>query len=307
MMPSNEIRPGSRSVDPDAGRRRAAAREAGHLDRRARAMPPLFCEDLGNGPERLVFLHGVGGTTRYWRARVLALAVDQRLTLVDLLGFGRSPKPFVRYTVERHVAALHEVLGPRAPFTIVGHSFGAIAAVAYAARHPDQVERLVLLGLPYFGSELRALSHFRRGPAPERWLMTHLSLAALTCIVTRRVLGRALPYLLRRMPREVAEDLVRHTWRSSTSTLWEGVYRYDVARDMERLPSGLPVQLLHGDGDRTAPLDGVLRLAARHPGARISVLAGADHHVLLRDPEWVLAAIRGSDGVRGRHAERRPM
>ena len=239
----------------------------------------------------LVFLHGVGGTTRYWKGRVAPLADSHRLLLIDLLGFGRSPKPWGRYTVERHTETLHRVLEGRGRFTLVGHSFGAIAAVAYAAQYPAAVERLVLIGLPYFGSEERALDHFRHAATADRWVMTNMALAAVTCVVTRRVMRRVLPRLLPDMPRDVLDDLVRHTWRSFTSTLWEGVYRYDLAEDAARLPEELPVLLLHGDCDATAPLDGVRRLMAGRPRWTLRVLAGADHHPLLRDPAWCARAI----------------
>ena len=269
----------------------------------ARDLPPgaaeaggLHCVELGaNGP-LLVFLHGVGGTARYWESRVAPLSADYRLLFVDLLGYGRSPKPWTRYSVERHVEELHRALAGRGPFTLVGHSFGSIAAVAYAARYPAEVERLVLLSLPYFGSEERALEHFRGAPSPERWVMTNVALAAVTCIVTRRLMRQLLPLLLPDMPRDVLADLVQHTWRSFTSTLWEGIYRYDLAEDAERLRPGLPVLLLHGDRDATAPLEGVRRLAARCPGWELRVLPGADHHPLLRDCAWCLAAIRGTAG-----------
>lgn len=99
-------------------------------------------ELIGTDGPLLVFLPGITGTTRYWRGRVAHLATANRLLLVDPLGFGRSPRPEVGYDMESHVAALHQVLSGRGPFTLVGHSFGAMTAVAYAARHPEQVERL---------------------------------------------------------------------------------------------------------------------------------------------------------------------
>ena len=248
-------------------------------------------EQLGDSGPLLVFLHGVGGTTGYWKSRVAPLAETHRLLLIDLLGFGRSPKPWTRYTVERHVQELHVLLDGRGPFGLIGHSFGAIAAMAYAARHPAVVERLILLGLPYFGSEELALDHFRHSTSPDRWVMTNMALAAVTCVVTRRVMRRVLPRLLPDMPRDVLEDLVRHTWRSFTSTLWEGVYRYDLAEDAARLRPDLPVLLLHGGRDATAPLDGVRRLMAGRPRWTLQVLPGADHHPLLRDPVSCVRAI----------------
>jgi pimeloyl-ACP methyl ester carboxylesterase len=239
----------------------------------------------------MVFLAGLGGTTRYWERRVMPLGASHRLLLIDLLGFGRSPKPWVTYTIDRHVAELHRILDGENHVALVGHSFGAIAAVAYAARYPRQVERLVLMSLPYFGSETRAKHFFRQQAKLESWLMTNMLLAALACIITRRVLRRALPRYLPDMPREVLDDLVQHTWRSSTSTLWEGIYRYDLARDAKRLPAALPVLLLHGDRDTTAPLEGARQLAAFHPNATLMVLPGVDHHPLLRDAARCVAAI----------------
>lgn len=264
----------------------------GVIAERWRTAPrPLYSREIGTAGPVMVFLPGVGGTTRYWDGRVVPLARSHRLILVDLLGFGRSPKPWVRYTVERHVSALHGVLGGRGPFCLVGHSFGAIAALAYAARYPAQVAQLVLLSLPCFGNEARALDYFRHGPPPDRWLMTNIGMAAMTCIVTRRIIRPLLPHLLPDMPREVLEDLVQHTWRSFTSTLWEGVYRHDPAADAERLAPGVPVLLLHGDRDPTAPLGPVRALSAGRAGWTLRVLRGADHHPLLRDPAGCVSAI----------------
>ena len=272
-----------RAADPAASARKPQARPAS-----AR----LFVTTAGNQGETVVFLPGLGGTTRYWRSRVEPLASSHRLVLVDLLGFGRSPKPFVRYTVERHLDALHAVLDDLGTFTLVGHSLGAVLSVAYAARHPERVERLVLLSLPYFGSEQAAIRHFRSGKSAEQWLMTNAVLTAITCVLTRRVFGRLLPRLLPDMPREVAEDLVQHTWRSSTSSLWQAIYRHDLARDAAALRPALRVDCIHGDQDATAPLGGLRQLSRGRPGWRVTVLPGVDHHPLLRDPGGCLHVIR---------------
>lgn len=254
--------------------------------------PLLYHTEIGSEGPTLVFLHGVGGTTRYWERRIVGLRESYRLLLVDLLGFGRSPKPWTTYSVDRQVAELHRVLDGRGPITIVGHSFGTIVAVAYAARYPQQVDRLMLLSLPYFGSEARAKRFFRQHATLESWFMTNIALAAVACIVTRRVLRRVLPSILKDMPREVVEDLVQHTWRASTSTIWDGIYRYDLAHDAQRLPPDLPVLLIHGDRDTTAPLEGARELLAQHPNHKLIVLPDVDHHPLLRDPARVIETIR---------------
>src|SRR3989339_735582 len=123
--------------------------------------------------------------------------------------------------------------------------------------------------------------------------MTNMALAAIACVVTRRVLGRLLPFVIRDLPREVVQDLVRHTWRSSTSSLWEAVYRYNLARDAARLRRGVPVLFLHGDRDTTAPLAGVFDLRNGRTDWEIRTIPGADHHPFLRDTATCLQAIAG--------------
>lgn len=274
-------------------------------DRGADATRPLFVEQLAGPPggigPTIVFLPGLGATTRYWKSRVAALAARTPLLLVDLLGFGRSPKPWASYTVDRHLAALREVLAPAAatgPLVLVGHSLGARLAVAYAARYPADVTQLVLVSMPYFGSEERAKRHFRRRGA-EGWMMTHMIPAAIGCLVSRRLLGWALPFLLQDLPREVVEDLNQMTWRSSTSTLWEVIYRYDLTADLARIEGRIPMVCLHGDRDESAPLAPIRELAAVHRTCTLRVWPGATHGLPLEQPAWVRTQIAAATTAAG--------
>ena len=212
--------------------------------------------------------------------------------LVDLLGFGDSPKPWCRYTVDRHLDALAAALVRQRNMTLVGHSLGAVLAVVYAARHPALVRRLFLIGLPYFGSQANAYRWFRR--TPGGWIYTNMAATALACMFTRRVIGKLLPYVLRDIPRPIAEDLVKHNFLSSTTSMWEVLYRHNLAADARALPVELPVYCLHGTHDSTAPVDGVRRLATGRPNWRIVLLDGVDHHPWLRQPERCREAISGS-------------
>jgi len=166
--------------------------------------------------------------------------------------------------------------------TLVGHSLGATLAVAYAARYPEAVERLFLISLPYFADEDAAHSWFRH--MPGGWVYTNMATTALACLFTRRVVGRVLPYLLRDFPRPIAEDLVKHNVMSSTTSLWDVLYRHDVAIDAAALPSDIPVDCVHGTADETAPVEGVRVLARGRANWRTQYLDGVDHHPWLRKP-----------------------
>lgn len=251
----------------------------------------LFTEEVGGGDPAVVCLPGLGGTTRYWRSRLEPLTRSHRLVLIDLLGFGQSPKPWRRYTVDRHIGALRDILRARDPFVLVGHSMGAALALVYAARYPQQVRGLVLISVPHFGSQENAYSFFRHGPTKSGWIMTNAVSTAITCILTRRLFGRLLPYLLRDMPREVAEDLVKHTWLSSTSSLWDVIYRHNLHEDVGRLNRAMPVLCIHGDRDATAPVHGPEKLAQGLPNWEVQLLKGVDHHPFLRRTETCVSLI----------------
>lgn len=257
-----------------------------------------FIETGVDGPT-LVFLPGLGGTTRYWEGRLGELEKNHRVLLIDLLGFGDSPKPWSRYTVDRHVDALYEILKNEKRFVLIGHSMGSLLSIAYAARHPEQVERLVLLSVPFFGGAKEARRFFTSQPIPYGWFFSNMVLAAVICILTRRVFGWLVPYVRRELPRDVAADIVKHTWRSFTSSFWEVICNYDAGRDADAL-SNLPVLCIHGDADDTAPLAGALTLAAGRPNWQVQILHGADHHPWFRDPRLCQEAIASAFAPRRR-------
>jgi pimeloyl-ACP methyl ester carboxylesterase len=95
----------------------------------------------------LVFLHGFMGSSQCWRS-LLPLLQDQYHCLsLDLLGFGQSAKPAIRYDIATLVEFVRQFARamhlPR--FTLVGHSLGGWVAAAYALACEDQVDALILL------------------------------------------------------------------------------------------------------------------------------------------------------------------
>ncbi len=248
-------------------------------------------ESFGEGAETLVFIPGLGGTTRYWKSRVKSLEHRYRIVLVDLLGFGESPKPWTQYSVERQLQELRASLQSLGQITLIGHSLGALITVAYAAKYPGDIRKVVLIGMPNFGSQRNAYRYLRHGPVKSGYLFTNVVVAMVACVLTRRLFGRLLPYVVHSVPREVAEDLVKHTWRSSTSSLWEVVYRYDAAGDLDRLPGHIAVLFVHGSLDLMAPVGAIEPLITLHPQWNLNILPGVDHHAFLRKPELCLELI----------------
>lgn len=97
----------------------------------------------------VVFVHGIGaGNSSYeWLQNFPALAENYKTYAYDLLGFGNSAKPDVRYTAELYVQQLtdflEKVVGQ--PAYIIASSLSASYAIQVAFRHPELVEKLVLV------------------------------------------------------------------------------------------------------------------------------------------------------------------
>jgi len=239
----------------------------------------------------IVFLHGLGGTHRYWQSVMDDVTCQSHLIFMDLLGFGDSPRPYRRYTIDLHVAELKKALGDRKNLTLVGHSLGSALAMAFAARYPELVNRLVLISFPYFGSKHKAYRWLRR--TPSGWLLTNMLVTALVCLVTRALAKRILPLFLRDYPVEVVEDLVKHNIMSSVSSLWDVLYRYDLAREAEKITTALPVIFIHAEDDITAPVIEIKKLVKRYAGWKLYLINGTGHQPWLKATKTCLDIILG--------------
>lgn len=100
-----------------------------------------------SGPE-LVVLHGGPGAPG--SARSLSLALSARFRVLEPLQRWSGSLPL---SVAQHVADLADVAPARAP--IVGHSWGAMLALSYAATFPARVSAIVLIGMGEYGQPSR--------------------------------------------------------------------------------------------------------------------------------------------------------
>ena len=130
----------------------------------------------GAGP-RLVLVHGLGASGRWWMKHVEPLSERSEVHTIDLVGFGasRCRQQFRLGVASSVLTTLLERLGV-GPVGIVGHSIGTHIAAEPAADVPERVSRLVLVSaaiLPAgFVSSTRALNVLRAAgdlPLPFAW------------------------------------------------------------------------------------------------------------------------------------------
>lgn len=109
----------------------------------------LFHTDLGGeGRPPMIVLHGLLGSSRNWQTTGRDLAAHFHVHALDARNHGRSP-----HVSEMSYDAMADDLGRwldragLARVTLVGHSMGGKTAMLFACRHPERVERLVVVDI----------------------------------------------------------------------------------------------------------------------------------------------------------------
>jgi pimeloyl-ACP methyl ester carboxylesterase len=105
---------------------------------------------IGGQGDPVVLLHGWPQTWYEWRHIMPALARNYTVIVPDLRGLGDSSKPLTGYDGNTTAEDIHQLvaqLGFKDIF-LVGHDLGAFVSYSYAAAHPNEVLRLVILDVP---------------------------------------------------------------------------------------------------------------------------------------------------------------
>jgi pimeloyl-ACP methyl ester carboxylesterase len=107
--------------------------------------------DMGSGPV-VVLLHGLGSRKEDWLSVLEPMAQKYRLLVPDQIGFGKSDKPLLDYSVQTYVDFLNEFLRQLKveKVSLVGESLGGWIAALYVSEigggaHLIPVEKLVLV------------------------------------------------------------------------------------------------------------------------------------------------------------------
>jgi pimeloyl-ACP methyl ester carboxylesterase len=219
---------------------------------------PIEVRFYGESGPYVVLLHGGPGAAG--QMGPVGRRLGGRFRVVEPLQRASGEVPL---TVARHVADLYDVL--RAPLQdgparLVGFSWGAMLALTYAARHPSEVDRVVLVGCGTFdrGSrEAYEAAMAERMDADERRRFEDLTarLAAETNGQRRNKLFAEFGSLCTQIQAfdPLATDSgdetfydergFRETWSDAVSLQQQGIQPAEFAR------IEAPVTMIHGDAD----------------------------------------------------------
>jgi pimeloyl-ACP methyl ester carboxylesterase len=141
-----------------------------------------------------VLIHGFGASIRHWRRNIPVLAeAGHRVFAIDLLGFGKSDKPALSYSLELWEDLLQDFWTNQIqqPAIFIGNSIGALLSLMMLAHHPDMSAAGVLL------NAAGGLNH-----RPEELnLPLRLVMGGFTKLVSSPLIGPVLFNLIRQKPR----------------------------------------------------------------------------------------------------------
>ena len=217
-----------------------------------------------------VFLHCAGGCAALWQRQLRGLGAEHSVVALDLPAHGRSSGVEGVATVEAGVELLTQFVDALRlrPFILVGHSFGATLALAFAARRAARLRGLVLAGV---------------GPKPD---LTN-ALATLRQVVMGRLPQQFSPEFF---SPQTAPDLMREFFMAYVTTDprvrltdLEAAHGYDCLADCGGVT--LPTLVIAGVDDRVAPPDHSAAVAQAIAGARFETIAAAGHAVAIEQAD----------------------
>jgi pimeloyl-ACP methyl ester carboxylesterase len=215
----------------------------------------IHCEVRGRGRPLLLIL-GLGADVSEYTALIDQLAARSQVIAFDNRGAGRTDKPDAPYSIEMMAAdalGVLDTLGvPRA--CVLGISLGGRIAMELALRHPERVERLILVS-----TSARVVPSWRR-----RHLYPILS---------------GMPLFRSRNPQP----------RYAFVRQMEASTGYDAGPRLREL--GMPTLVMHGRSDRAAPLAMAEEMRREIPGSRLLTFRGGHLFFLVRERQRFVDAV----------------
>ena len=234
----------------------------------------------------IVMLHGAGFDHSTWALHTRWFAHHGYAVLApDLPGHGRSsgkPLPTIADMADWTAALIETAGAPKAK--LVGHSMGSLIALETAARHPDKVSSLSLIG---------TAATMTVGPdllkAAEANDIDAIDMVSIWGLGFKAELGGSLaPGLW------MHQGAKRVLQRTRPGVLYNDLNACNAYQGALAAAAQVkvPTTFILGERDMMTPAKAGKTLAAATPNARTVVLAGAGHMMMVEQPDELLAALQ---------------
>lgn len=254
----------------------------------------------GNGPPLVKVANFLTHLEYDWASPVvqpflLELGRGRTLVRYDPRGCGLSDHDFSDLSLDAWVADLEAVVDAAGvdQFPLFAHSQGGAIGIAYAARHPDRVSHLILLG-PW----ARHVMKRNLTPAQVEEMRTLVKLAGIGWGKENPAYRQVFTSLL--IPDSSPEQAASYnelermcTSSEGAAKIFSSVGKLDVMEEAPRVQC--PTLVLHARGDCSVPFEEGRIVAGLIPRSRLVSLVGRNHILLPHEVAWkqFFAEVRG--------------
>ena len=233
--------------------------------------------------EPVLLLHGIyaGASSNEWRHTVDSLAERYTVFTVDLIGFGRSDRPKLRYTPAFYQAFLGDIMSRlgRGPLAVVASSLSAAHVVGLVARDPRHVAALALIEPTGLG-QLTGSGSAAQGAAQlllEAPIVGTSAYNALTSPASVRHYLEEIYADDRLVTDELVESYVRNArqpgGKYAVAAFVGGQLNVDIRQSLRRVRQ--PMLLLWGEQARQNPVQHAHGFRVLRPEADWALISGA--------------------------------
>ena len=244
----------------------------------------LYYEEIGSGPETLVFSHGLLWSHRMFEAQVAELSKTYRVIAYDHRGQGKSEVmgPFDMDTVAEDAAALiRDLVG--GPVHFIGLSMGGFVGMRLAARHPELIKSLVLLETSANAEPLENLPQYKLLNGIVRWvgIIPPIAKKVMKIMFAHSWLqNSANAASINRWKKEMSSNK-----KSITGPVEGVIYRKGVEEELVKITC--PTLVIVGDEDVATTPEKAAFIQKGIRGSKLEFISGAGHSSCIEKPEEV--------------------
>lgn len=229
------------------------------------------------------------------------LSKDNTLIRYDLRGSGLSERNTDDLSMEAWIRDLEAIIDDLQleQFDLLGLCQGGAIAMAYAARHPEKINHLILFGGYSKGALTSGMPEEQKRKAEVLGGMIEVGWGQ-DDVTFRRIFADLLMPDASDESRNWLAELQRvSVTPEMAARLWRAFHTIDVSYCLQKITS--PTLIFHVTGDRMIPYKMGEQIAKEIPSARFVPLPGNNHILLSSDPAWqrFLAEFRTFTGTSG--------
>jgi pimeloyl-ACP methyl ester carboxylesterase len=248
------------------------------------------------GKPVMVFLHGWGGSARYWRSTAQALTSQFDCLLYDLRGFGRSKLPHnsdLSYDLEEYAEDLAIFLNQLGLENVYlnAHSMGASVATLFLNRYGNRVKKAILTCSGIFEYDEKAFAAFYKfgGYVVKFRYKWFLNIPFADKLFMARFLHRPIAGDL---SKAFLEDFLLADYQAALGTIFTSVSKKAVEiMPLEFAQVTVPTLLVAGEKDIIIPANMGRKAADLNPNIQYVEMPNTAHFPMLEDANHYLNII----------------